>query len=196
MLVFWDQRLVFLATPKTGSTAIAMALESLASVSVQRPPVLKHTTVQRFHRFVGPYLKAASGHDFTTVALMREPVDWLGSWFRFRQREDLLDGNASTRGMSFDDFANAYCERPQSGFANVGSQARFLTPEGRPPVDRIFSYEKIGTFVEFLEDRLGCEIHLPRVNVSPLADMALLPETRERLSGTMARDLALHASLG
>lgn len=195
MLVFWDQRIVFLATPKTGSTAIAMALESLASVSVQRPPVLKHTTVQRFHRFVGPYLKAASGHEFTTVALMREPIDWLGSWYRFRQREDLLDGNASTRGMSFDDFANAYCEKPQPGFANVGSQARFLTPEGREPVDRIFSYEKIETFVEFLEDRLGCEIHLPRVNVSPVADMALRPQTRERLAQTMARDLALHASL-
>ncbi len=195
MLVFWDQRLVFLATPKTGSTAIAMALESLASVSMQRPPVLKHTTVQRFHRFVGPYLKAASGHDFTTVALMREPVDWLGSWYRFRQREDLMDDGASTRGMSFDDFANAYCEKPQPGFANVGSQARFLTPEGREPVDRIFSYEKIDTFVEFLEDRLGCEIHLPRVNVSPLADMALRPETRARLGVAMARDMQLYASL-
>lgn len=195
MLVFWDQRLVFLATPKTGSTAIAMALESLAAVSVQRPPVLKHTTVQRFHRFVGPYLKAASGHDFTTVALMREPVDWLGSWYRYRQREDLLDEVASTRNMTFDDFANAYCDKPQPGFANVGSQARFLTPEGREPVDRIFSYEKIETFVEFLEDRLGCEIHLPRVNVSPLADMALRPETRARLAQAMARDMALHASL-
>jgi len=195
MLVFWDQRIVFLATPKTGSTAIGMALESLASVSVQRPPVLKHTTVQRFHRFVGPYLKAASGHDFTTVALMREPVDWLGSWYRFRQREDLLDGTASTRGMSFDAFANAYCDAPQPGFANVGSQARFLTPEGRLPVDRIFCYERIGTFVDFLEDRLGCEIILPRVNVSPMADMALEPATRARLAQTMARDMALHATL-
>jgi hypothetical protein len=54
MLVFWDQRLVFLATPKTGSTAIAMALEPLASVSVQRPPVLKHTTVQRYPGSSGP----------------------------------------------------------------------------------------------------------------------------------------------
>jgi hypothetical protein len=126
---------------------------------------------------------------------MREPIDWLGSWYRFRQRDDVADPAASTRGMSFDDFANAYCERPQPGFANVGAQARFLTPEGREPVDQIFSYERIETFVAFLEDRLGCEIHLPRVNVSPVADMALRPETRERLSQAMARDLALHASL-
>lgn len=196
MLVFWEQRLVFLATPKTGSTAIAAALESLAAVSIQRPPVLKHTTVQRFQRFLGPYLKVASGEDFTTVALMREPVDWLGSWYRFRRREDLLDETASTRKMSFDDFANAYCERPQPGFANVGSQARFLTPPGKLPVDRIFRYEDIGAFVDFLEERLNCEILLPRLNVSPEADLALRPETLERLRETMAGDLALYKRIG
>lgn len=195
MLVFWDQRLVFLATPKTGSTSVAMALESLAAVSVQRPPALKHTTVQRFHRFVGPYLKAASGHEFTTVALMRDPVDWLGSWYRYRRREDVLDGNASTKGMSFDDFARAYCETPQPEFANVGSQARFLAPEGRQPVDRIFRYEQIAEFVDFLEDRLGCEINLPRVNVSPEADMALRGGTEARLRRALARDIALYESL-
>jgi hypothetical protein len=195
MLVFWDQRLVFLATPKTGSTAIAMALESLAAVSVQRPPVLKHTTVQRFHRFVGPYLRAASGEDFTTVALMREPLDWLGSWYRFRQRDDMAEGAPNTRSMSFDDFAHAYCETPRPAIADVGSQARFLTPEGKLPVDRIFRYERIDRFVEFLEDRLGCEIHLPRVNVSPLADLALRPQTEKRLRKVMERDLALYDSL-
>lgn len=195
MLVFWDQRLVFLATPKTGSTAIAVALESLAAVSVQRPPVLKHTTVQRFHRFVGPYLRAASGEDFTTVALMREPLEWLGSWYRFRQRDDVGDPRNSTRGMSFEAFANAYCDQPQPGFANVGSQARFLAPEGRQPVDRIFRYDRIESFVDFLEDRLGCEIILPRVNVSPLADTALSATTEARLRAAMSRDLALYDSL-
>ena len=195
MLVFWDQRLVFLATPKTGSTAIAMALESLAAVSIQRPPVLKHTTVQRFHRFIGPYLRVASGDEFTTVALMREPLDWLGSWYRFRQREDVMDAKMSTKDMSFDDFAMAYCARPQPAFANVGSQSRFLTPEGKPSVDRIFRYEEIEKFVDFLEHRLDCEIILPRVNVSPVADMALSTATRDAVRETMAADIALYDRL-
>lgn len=195
MLVFWDQRLVFLATPKTGSTALAVALEPLAAVSIQRPPVLKHTTAQRFHRFIGPYLKAASGTEFTTVALMREPVDWLGSWYRFRQRDDLLDERVSTRAISFDEFANAYCDTPQPDMANVGSQSRFLTPEGKRPVDRIFSYERIGDFVAFLEDRLDCAITLPRLNVSPAADLTLADATRARLETAMAADLALYARI-
>lgn len=37
MLVFWKERLVFLATPKTGTTAIEAALQPLANLSIQNP---------------------------------------------------------------------------------------------------------------------------------------------------------------
>jgi hypothetical protein len=141
MLVFWDQRLVFLATPKTGSTAIAAALEPLASVSVQRPPVLKHTTVHRFRRFLGPYLEAASKTDWTVVALMREPRDWLGSWYRFRARDEPADSTRSTQAMSFDDFVQGWCRDPRPEYADVGSQAKFLRPRQGQGADRLFRYE-------------------------------------------------------
>lgn len=194
MLIFWEQRLAFLATPKTGSTAIAVALESLASVSVQRPPVLKHTTVHRWQRFLGPYLAAAAGEEFTTVALMREPRDWLGSWYRYRSRED-ADPRRSTAGMDFDAFVRAWCDDPQPEFAAVGSQARFLRPRQGRGVDRLFRYERIDRFVEFLEHRLGCEIILPRVNVSPEGRLALSPSTEALLRARAAEDFALYASL-
>lgn len=194
MLVFWDQKLAFLATPKTGSTAIEAALESLAAVVIQRPPVLKHTTSQRFHRFLGPYLEVASGSPFTVVALMREPVDWLGSWYRYRQRDDVTDPAKRTTGISFDTFVNAYCENTPPEFAAVGSQSRFLQSKHGKGVDRIFRYEQIETFIDFLEDRLGCEIILPRLNVSPAASLALAPATLTRLHEKAAADFALHAS--
>ncbi|OYW55683.1 MAG: hypothetical protein B7Z31_10740 [Rhodobacterales bacterium 12-65-15] len=194
MLVFWDQRLAFLATPKTGSTAIAAALESLAAVSVQRPPLLKHTTVHRYRRFVGPYLEAASKDSFTLVALMREPRDWLGSWYRFRQREE-TEPARSTATLSFDDFVQAWCRDPRPEFADVGSQARFLRPRQGAGVDRLFRYEEIGTFVAFLEDRLDCEITLPRLNVSPAGATELSPATEGLLHTTAAEDFALYDSL-
>jgi hypothetical protein len=197
MLVFWDQRLAFLATPKTGSTAIAASLESLAALSVQRPPVLKHTTVHRWHRFLGPYLAAASGAEFEVVALMREPRDWLGSWYRFRSREDVTDPRKSTAGVSFEDFVRAWCQDDPPPFADVGSQARFLRPRQGKGVDRLFAYERIDVFVEFLEERLGCEIILPRVNVSPraTAPLDLSPEAEALLRHHAAEDVALHASI-
>ena len=194
MLVFFEQRLAFLATPKTGSTAIAAALESLAAVSIQRPPLLKHTTVHRYRRFIGPYLEAASKDSFTLVALMREPKDWLGSWYRFRQREETEAGK-STRGMGFDDFVRAWCQDPRPDFADVGSQARFLRPQQGQGVDRLFRYEEIDGFVHFLEERLGCEIILPRLNVSPPGATELSAETEALLREVAAEDFALYATL-
>ena len=194
MLVFWEQRLAFLATPKTGSTAIAAALESLAAVSIQRPPLLKHTTVHRYRRFIGPFLEAASKDDFTLVALMREPTDWLGSWYRFRQREE-TDAGKSTKGMTFDAFVRAWCQDERPEFADVGSQGKFLRPRQGVGVDRLFRYEDIGTFVRFLEERLDCEITLPRLNVSPPGTTEITVETAAKLREVAAEDFALYATL-
>ena len=195
MLVFWDQRLAFLATPKTGSTAIEVALESLSALVVQRPPILKHTSVQRFHRFLGPYLEVASGHSFSVVALMREPQDWLGSWYRYRQRDDVMDPKNSTAHVSFDAFVSAYCSENPPEFAAVGSQARFLKPRKERGVDHLFRYEDIGKFVTFLEDRLGCEIILPRVNVSPQASLELSPATKAKLMAFAAEDFEIYRNI-
>lgn len=193
MLVFWDQRLVFLATPKAGSTAVETALESLAEVVVQRPPVLKHTPVYRYRRFVQPYLeKSAGGARFTVVALMREPVAWLGSWYRFRQRDDVMSPQNSTQGLSFDEFVAGYLEKPRPAFANVGSQARFLLGPDGNGADHIFCYEAIDRFTAFLEDRLGYAVTLPRVNVSPEAETRLSPALEAALRQACAEDFALY----
>ncbi len=194
MLVFWRQGLVFLATPKTASTAIETALAPHASVVVLRPPQLKHANAQKYQRQMAPFLGDAKGERFVTTALMREPLDWLGSWYRYRTR----DGEApdkSTRAMSFDDFVLAYCQAEQPEFAKVGAQATFLTPEGFRPVDHIFRYEKMNRFVGFLEKRLGLQITLPVENVSPAETLALSPAVAARLREFAARDFALYAGL-
>lgn len=196
MLVFWKQRLVYLATPKTGTTAIEAALEPLASVVIQRPPELKHTSVHRYWKHLAPFLEKAADEDFMVVAVMREPIDWLGSWYRYRQRGAGVAPEKSTRGLSFDGFVEAYLSDPQPEFANVGSQGRFLLPERGPGADRLFRYDDMAGFVHFLEERLDCEITLPRLNVSPAGATALSPALEERLRGAFARDFALYDSLG
>lgn len=195
MLVFWDQRLAFLATPKTGSTAIEAALEPLSALVVQRPPILKHTSVQRFHRFLGPYLEVASGQSFSVSALMREPRDWLGSWYRYRQRDDVTDPDKSTQNVTFDEFVLAYCSDDPPAFAAVGSQAKFLKSRKDKGVDHLFRYENIGQFVTFLEDRLGCEITLPRLNVSPMASLNLSPTAENSLRQFAAHDFEMYHAI-
>lgn len=195
MLVFWEQRLVLLATPKTGTTSIAKALESRAAISIQRPPELKHTPVKRFRRFIGPYLEQVSKEPFTVVGVMREPRDWLGSWYRYRQRPGIPDKRRSTAGMSFDAFVKAYCSEKPPAFANVGAQAGFLRPEDAKGVDLIFRHDRIGDLVSYLEERLATTISLPVVNVSPKAETSLSEETEALLHRFAARDFELYATL-
>lgn len=195
MLVFWKQRLVYLATPKTGSTAIEAALEPLASVVIQRPPELKHTSAFRYWKYLAPYLGQAADEDFMVVAVMREPLDWLGSWYRYRQRPGSQHKENSTKDVSFDTFVEGYLSDPQPSYANVGRQSRFLIPERGPGVDRIFRYDDMPAFVRFLEDRLDCEISLPRLNVSPEGTTNLAPDLERRLREECVRDFALYDTL-
>lgn len=196
MLIFWEQRLVFLATPKAGSTAVEVALESLASVSMQRPAPMKHMSASDYHQVLAPWLAARAGAPFTTVALMREPIGWLRSWYRFRTRDDMEDPDHPMAGKSFDAFAQDYMAPTPSPQADIGSQSAHLcSPEGKPLVDRIFRYEEIDAFMDFLEDRLDCAITLARVNVPPAADVALQPQTEAALKQAMAADFRLYDSL-
>ena len=195
MLVFWRQRLVFLATPKTASTSIEEALAPIAAIVMLRPPQLKHTNAHRFHRFLKPFLQSSTEKDFALTALMREPRDWLNSWYRYRQRPDEVEDKC-TRHISFDDFVQAYCEDKQPEFAKVGAQATFLAPPNKPAVDHVFRYENMGDFLHFLEDRLNTRIDLPKLNISPKGDDHLSAGTLALLQKSYARDFEIYESLG
>ncbi len=202
MLIFWRQRLVVLATPKTGSTSLEAALESLADVAVLRPRALKHTSAAACRAHVIPYLEAAAGAPFESVALMREPVDWLGSWYRAELREAQEAGwpedPASTEALAdFEAFVAAHLGPAPPAVADVGSQAAFLGDGlGGCGVDRLFRYDRFEAFTAFLEERLDCDLVLPRLNASPAGDTALPDALAARLAAARAADFRLYASLG
>lgn len=197
MLVFWKARLVILATPKSGSTSIEAALESVSSLPITRPPELKHTPAYRYQRFIRPYLRASAGGDFTTVALMREPMDWLGSWYRFRRRDDVMVPENSTRDIEFPDFVRGYMSDPRPAYADVGAQAKFLSGMNGEPlgVDRLFRYENIAAFVAWLEERLDFAIELPHENVSPPGDLNLPEGLAKALRDHLAPEYALYDAI-
>jgi hypothetical protein len=196
VLIFWAQRLVFLANTKTGSTSIEAALEQMAHVAIRRPPELKHMTARRYRQHMRPLLEKPAGGPFSTVAVMREPIDWLGSWYRYRSREALAGAARSSADMTFSQFVEAYLSDDPPLVARVGRQSRFLgDDDGKPLVDRIFRYEEIGGFVHHLEDIFGCEITLPRLNVSPTVGIDLSGDLRRRLRDHFAPDYAIYDSL-
>lgn len=197
MLVFWKEKLVILAVPKTGTTALAEALAPRADMVINDPPELKHAPVFRYNRFFRPMFEKACGVEhMDLMAVMREPLDWLGSWYRYRRRDFMKGKPNSTHDVSFDEFVLEYCKEDRRGFANVGSQAKFLEP--RPNGTRIthlFRYEDQPASLAFLTERLGVELDLPQRNMSPKMELELSPHVLAELKSTRAEEFALYESI-
>jgi hypothetical protein len=197
LLVFSRQNLVLLSVPKTGSTAYEAALAPHAAMVISAPPELKHAPVFRYNRFFRPMIERFVGPEPEVVAVMREPVDWLGSWYRYRHRDALADHPNSTVGMSFDAFVAAYCRGDPPPFARVGSQAKFLEPQRNGTrVTHLFRFEDRDGFRNFLEARLGITIKTGLVNRSPKLKLDLSAQTEARLRRKHAADFTLYEGIG
>lgn len=189
MMVFYKPKLVFLAMPKTGSTAYHTALGPQADMIITNPPELKHAPIYRYDRFFRPIYEKVCGVELDTLAVMREPVSWLGSWYRYRQRPFLKGKENSTLGISFDTFVQAYVKGDRPSFANIGSQSKFLEPRPKGKgVTCLFRYESPKKLNRFLEDRLCCDIRTERENVSPQSDLTLSSDTRAKVQRKLAHE--------
>lgn len=192
MLVFWKENLVLLAVPKTGSTALEGALAPRASLVLRDPPEIKHAPCYRYKRFLKPLFKQVGDKDPELMAVVRNPIDWLGSWFRYRTRDDLIGHPNSTRDISFDDFVLEYCKGTPAPFANVGSQARFLTiNDGEIGAQHLFQYEQWDKVIAYLQERLDVTITLKNKNVSPKMDLTLSPDVESKLREKRAAEFAV-----
>ncbi|TMM54577.1 gamma-glutamyl kinase [Sulfitobacter sabulilitoris] len=196
MLIFFKERLAFLSVPKTGTTAYETALAPRADMVISEPPMLKHAPVYRYNRFIRPMFLKVCEVELELMAVMREPVSWLGSWYRYRQRPFMAGKPNSTDGISFDDFVRGYMKGQRPGFADVGSQLKFL--ESQPNgvgVTHLFRYEDQPRLQAFLQARLGVTPELARENVSPKMPLDLSPEVETRFRRKFADDFALYDSI-
>ena len=196
MMIFWQPRLVMLANTKTGSTSLMAALGDKADVLYRNPPGLKHGHLYRFQKFVKPSLDRVEDIEWEFFSVMREPLDWLGSWYRYRRRPQITGKPKSTSGISFDHFVQDHLSERPSEFSIVGNQLEFFEPmKGTNPVHHIFAYEHQDKIHAFLENRLKTSLTTPRLNVSKPADLTLGDETKARFLERYAGENALYAAV-
>ena len=196
MLVFYKAKLAFLSVPKTGTTAYESALRPHADLVISEPPMLKHAPVYRYNRFVRPMFVKVCDTELEVMAVMREPIDWLGSWWRYRQRPFMLGKPNATHGITFDDFVRAYMKGKKPGFADVGSQFKFLEPQPNGTgVTHLFRYENQPRLKAFLNERLDIDLQLERENVSPTIPLDLSDDIADRFRRKCADEFDLYNSI-
>jgi len=192
----------FLAMPKCASSSIEPKLLWRGMISMPRNPALKHIPAAEFERLVVPLIELTGYRrgSYETVCLFREPIDWVHSWWRYRSRDELATpespGHKNYTGhVTFEEFADAYIAgRP--AFARIGSQADFVRGSAdEVGVDRIFAYERIDLFVDYLAERIGTTLELDWRNSSPPRPLELSDAGRERLRRHLRTDYRIYDDL-
>lgn len=193
MMVFWKFGLAFLAIPKTGTHAYQAALADQAAIVFRHPPGLKHMGIRMFNNRVRKLIPDGPA-PIETLAVIREPVDWLGSWYRYRLLPQFSGKPESTRNVSFPEFIEGYLCDDQPDYACIGRQSQMITaPDLGYKVDYLFKYESQKALREFLSDRLQIELEAPeKINVSPQRPLELPTELRKRLEDMRQSDFVLY----
>ena len=148
---------------------------------------------------LGPWLnsKGFPRGSYEVVCVVREPIDWLASWWRYRSREELADpsrGNHPNYAghLSFEQFVRAYMDG-EDQFAQVGRQAKFVRPRGgQAGVDRIFRYDRLNLLVAYLCEKVGGEVKIGTSNVSPKRSAYLSEECERELREFLAPEYRIY----
>jgi hypothetical protein len=189
--IYFDQNLAFLAVPKTGSTAFELALRPHADIVFAKRR--KHMTAGQFKRRMVPFLDEFYGLNPEVVAIMRDPIEQIRSWYRYRARPVKKGGREDCQDLSFDDFVKLVIKDPQPPAAAIGTQLGFLSMhDGSIPVHHIFAYEKQPLVRGFLNDRFEKTFKYPEKNVSPDRPTPLSPEVEAELRRHRADEFALY----
>lgn len=188
MQIYFKQNLAFLAVPKTGTTAYEMALRNEADIVFAKRR--KHMTAGQFQRRMMPFLKDFYDLAPERMAIMRDPIEQIRSWYRYRSKSG---GKNNVQGRSFDEFVLATLQDPEPPFAAIGSQYGFLTmADGKQPVEHLFSYETQKVVRNWLETRFEKKLDFPIKNVSPNAPTPLSPDVEAKLREARAPEFALY----
>jgi hypothetical protein len=172
MLISEKHKFVFFCMEKCASNSIEDMLIPFSDIQFRGRPAFRHTNFLEFEELVEPYLRRKSGADFETICIVREPVSWLYSWYRFRARFQLRDPGhpkhmTSTAGLSFAEFVEAYISPSPPAYAAVGSQFNFVRNKANEVgIRTVFAYEALEQFVDHMSHLVGEPLRLGYKNVS------------------------------
>lgn len=165
MLISVKKRFIFIANSKTASTSIETALIPFAEINRVGSPQRKHISWQEARKeynflFNNP---AYSPKNFFKFGVVREPVDWVVSWYNYRSGNDKIESTLPSN-ISFEEFwcSNDWVKKrtQKNHFLNVNGECIF---------DLIIPHEKVKkafpSVVKYL--KLG-KVTLPHENSSPV----------------------------
>ena len=95
MLISRFPPLVVFAVPKTGSVSIETAFAPHFDMVMSKNPNLKHMPVRTYEASLQNFVTRKVAKNPEKIAVVREPLDWILSWWRYRMRPE-IDGKPNS----------------------------------------------------------------------------------------------------
>jgi hypothetical protein len=187
-LVFPDHKLAYIAVPKTATVSIEKAFGTYAhGYSPDAPLAVLHMNLQQVTERYG---------EMTTVAVVREPFEWLSSFHRYMGGPHYRGTPWDMSHMTFERFAQKYMNGQILWPEPFRRQCDYVTNEKTGAVvDRLFAYESIVNLVLYLSAKISRRVQLGVHNKSPDGPNLLSDETAASLRDYMADDFKLKSLL-
>jgi len=195
----------FICIPKCGSTTVERFMRPRSDFSLSGNPQLKHIRYEQVQANIWPLLAQLHLQIPYTFAVMREPVSWVESWYRFRARDELAPENHPqhhnyTGNITFPEYVEAVLQPRPPSYARIHSQFYYVrNMAGEVGVDRIIPLEQVSVAVPALLANHGITVAKPeeRRNVSEVRQANALPNyLKDRLLDHLKKDADLHKASG
>jgi hypothetical protein len=193
---------VMLSMPKCASTSLVQSLQGRAELVLRVNPRLKHMNCRSFHNLIVPVLENGGyrREDYELVSLFREPLAWIESWWRYRQRPALAREDAAkfTGEMSFEEFVGRYVDQDPRPGTLRGRPARFvaMSEDLDIGVDRLFALEQPRVWQTWIGSKVGGGFDVSTDNRSSVrAEPELSATLRARLEDYFAPEYAIYEEL-
>ena len=171
MIINLDYKLSFLCTPKCASTSIEKFMGNSERIELTGSPQMKHCDATFYKNKMKPFLTSAfPNSEFVSFALIREPISWLSSWWRYLQRPN-ASKRFNTNNISFNDYVLNFMKPLDQRQPGTGTRFKYprswiIDDVGCVVVDKVFSLDKIEELEAFLTLHTGTKVLLDTLNKS------------------------------
>ena len=200
MLISIEHGFTFLCVPKSASTSIQSAIRGYCDIIFSGHPKVKHVDAQTYSDNILPLLP--SPKKIESFCVMRPPLEWLESWYRYRSRNELMSPEHPnhknyTGNVSYNEFVKAYLSKGiQPHYARLASQYRFMQLiNGEIGVDRIFTIDRMDLVSQYLSNKVGEKVFIDFENRSSPKSIELDQTLKKNLQDHLAHDIALYKAV-
>lgn len=199
MLIRYANRpFVFVANVKAASTSIERsAFATAADIRITRTELGKHAPVSEIEDRFSFLFDEMPREEFFWFGVIRDPVEWVLSWYNFRSRPALAELSHPNHGLFAGNLTvEQFWEQQQDDPGLVPQSERFRSRGAGAGVDFLIDMADLSGGTAAVADLLGVRlVRIPKRNASTSRTGDVAPALRKELMRHYAADYELLGNL-